>query len=230
MAYHNEPCEGIRVLLAEDHDLVRLGFRALLADQTDILLVGEAATCRDAMTLAAQENPDIILLTLTLGGESTVDCVPKLLALRDELHVLMFTASRDVELHRLAIRYGASGIVSKDQSGETLLKAIRRVHAGELWVDRGMTAALLRESQRKEYDPGPNTQAGRVASLTRRERDIAVLISKGFTTHKISETLCISEKTVRNQLVAVYDKLGVANRIELAIQAGQLGLSKASPQ
>jgi DNA-binding NarL/FixJ family response regulator len=112
-----------------------------------------------------------------------------------------------------------SGIVLKQQAGEVLRKAVRRVHAGELWAERSTTALVLEELRGGAGRQDPDSDTARVGSLTVREREIVAHVAQGRGTQKIADALCISEKTVRNHLASIYSKLGVSDRLELALYA-----------
>src|SRR2546423_2851704 len=139
------PTQAIHVLLIEDHAVVRAGLRLLIESRRGMVVVGEAANHADALAVAAREQPDIILLDLDLGAEKGLDIMPRLLAAAGQARVLILTAVRDIQDHRQAIRQGAMGLVLKEQAPETLLKAIEKVHAGEVWLDRAILASVLSE-------------------------------------------------------------------------------------
>jgi DNA-binding NarL/FixJ family response regulator len=214
----------IRILLVDDHAVVREGVRMLLEGQTDLELVGEAWD--RAGTLAQLEGapPDLVLLDLDLGGESGLDLLREISAACPDTRILVFTGVRDRDVHRSAMLRGAHGIVSKEKAAAVLLTAIRKVWAGEAWIDRSMMSALLQEARqapRRELDP----ETARIASLTPREREVIGLIAQGNGTKRLAAALGVSEKTVRNHLVSIYDKLGVSDRLELAIYAVRHGLA-----
>lgn len=219
------PVEGIRIVLVDDHAMVREGVRMLLEGQPDLALVGEAATVAGALDAVAREGPDLVLLDLDLGAENGLDLLEALVARDPALRVLVLTGVRDPDVHRRAMLQGALGVVAKEEAGAVLLAAIRKVHAGEAWVDRGMVASLLQEARRTRRAQDP--EAGRIAALTAREREIIGLVAEGNGTRPIADRLGISEKTVRNHLVSVYSKLGVSDRLELAIYAVRHGLAAA---
>jgi DNA-binding NarL/FixJ family response regulator len=223
-----EPTPRIRILLVDDHVLIRQGLRMLLDNAGDLEVVGEAARCADAVAAAAAQHPDVVLLDLDLGGESGLDCIGALASAQPAPRVIVLTGVRDVDAHRRAIRLGAAGIVLKEQAGELLVKAIRRVHAGEIWVDRTMTAAVFSDYRRDAAAAQqPDPDATRIAELTPRERAIVALVAQGLNTAAIGERLEISEKTVRNNLSIIYDKLQVHDRLTLALYAARHGLSSA---
>lgn len=215
----------IRILLVDDHVVVRQGLRMLIENHPDMRVVGEAAGCDEALEVASREVPDVVLLDLDLGSSSGLDIIPQLVSLHEKVRVLILTGVRERELHRRAIRMGAMGIVMKDQAGEMLIKAIRRVTAGEVWVDRSMTALVLQELRHGSEGQRLDTEAARIVSLTRREKEVVALIAQGFGTARIAGDLFISEKTVRNHLASIFDKLMVSDRLELAIYAVRHGLA-----
>jgi DNA-binding NarL/FixJ family response regulator len=214
----------IRIVLVDDHTLVREGVRMLIEGHDDLLLVGEAWDRAGTLETVARERPDMVLLDLDLGGESGLDLVREITALGDETRVLVLTGVRDPEVQRRAVREGALGVVAKEKAASVLLSAIRKVHAGEVWVDRGMVGSLLREA--RAALPREDPEAAKIATLTPRERDVVGLVAQGNGTARLAARLGINEKTVRNHLVSIYAKLGVADRLELAIYAGRHGLAR----
>jgi len=215
-----------RVLIIDDHAVVRAGLRMLLESQPGITVVGEAATRTEALTLTGVTQPDIILLDLDLGGENGLDCLTELLAAAPQAHVLILTGVRDTELHRRAVRLGAMGLVLKDKAAEVLLQAIARVRAGEVWLERAMIASVLGELTRSRHDQPVTPEAAKIAALTRRERQVITLVGQGLRNKQIAERLFISEATVRHHLTAIFTKLDVADRLELVIYAYQHGLAE----
>jgi DNA-binding NarL/FixJ family response regulator len=215
----------IKVLLVDDHVVMRQGLRMLIENHPDMEVVAEAERCDEALETASREMPDAVLLDLDLGSGSGLDIIPQLVSLNEKVRVIILTGVRESELHRRAIRLGAAGIVMKDQAGETLIKAIRKVTAGEVWVDRGMTALVLQELRHASEAQRLDTDAARINSLTAREREVVSLVAKGFGTARIAKDLFISEKTVRNHLASIFDKLMVSDRLELAIYAIRHGLA-----
>ena len=217
----------IRVLLVDDHAVVRTGLRLLIESRPGLQVVGEAATRPAALTAAAREHPDLILLDLDLGGSSGLDFLPELLAAAPAARVLILTGLRDAEVHRRAVRLGAMGVVVKDKAAEVLLQAIEKVHAGEVWLERTMMAATLRELTRRGTATPHDPEAAKIATLTAREREVIALVGTGLKNRQIAQRLFISETTVRHHLTAVFAKLGVADRLELVIYAYRHGLATA---
>lgn len=217
----------IRVLVVGGHTLMRAGLCMLLESQPVLSIVGEVGTCVDAVTMATREQPDVIVLDLLLGSENTLDCLAELRAVASGARTLILTGVYDSQLHRQAVLLGAVGLVLKNQAPEILFKAIERVHAGEVWIERAMMAHVLDHMTRSSGDADP--AAAGIARLTGREREVLGLIGHGLRNKQIAERLCISEVTVRHHLTSVYDKLGVADRLELVIYAYQHGLARSSP-
>ncbi len=137
--------QAIRLLLVDDQVIVREGLRLLLENQSGLTVSGEAATCQDAVALAAREQPDIILLDLDLGATHGLDCLPELLAVAPHARVLILTGVYDLDIHHQAVGRGAVGIVRKMEAADVLVKAIRKVHAGEVWLDGALMARVLND-------------------------------------------------------------------------------------
>lgn len=216
--------QDIRVLIVDEHALFRAGVGALLDGHDGLLLVAGCGSAREACELAAREQPDVILLELDLGlgAQQGLDVLPGLLEAAPNAAVLVVTAERDKAMHQAAMLQGASGIVTKDKSPEVLFKATECVHAGEAWFDRSEIGSLLRDAR-----AAANAQPGPAAQLTDRELQIIALICEGLDNRRIAARLHLSTKTVRNHLSAVFHKLGVADRLGLAIFALRQGLASA---
>ena len=215
----------IRVLIVDDHVIVRAGLRMLLESQPDLLVVGEAGTCADALTLTTREQPDIILLDLDLSGEMALASIPALLAAAPQARILILTGVRDLELHRQAVRLGALGLVLKDKATEVLLQAIAKVQAGEVWLEGTMIASVLGEITRARRAPVVDREGAKIATLTDREREVITLVGEGLRNKQIADRLAISETTVRHHLTAIFAKLEVTDRLELVIHAYRHGLA-----
>jgi DNA-binding NarL/FixJ family response regulator len=221
--------EVIRILLVDDHAMVRAGLRMLLENHRHLLVVGEAASQAEAISAVRRERPHVTLLDLDLGKENGLDFIADLIAEEPEMRVLTLTGVRDQEMHRRAVRLGAQGVVMKDRAADVLVKAIEKVHAGEVWLDRSAMAGVLADVRRVRFLPGNGPQAAGIAQLTEREREIIGLVASGHGTKQLAARLFISEKTVRNHLASIYAKLGVCDRLELALFAIRFGLASGSP-
>ena len=220
------PPQSVRVLIVDDHGIMRAGLRMLLESQSGIMVVGEASSCADALALATCTQPDVIVLDLDLGGENAVENIPTLLRTAPETRILVLTGLRDPEVHRQAIRHGALGLVFKEKAVETLLQAITKVRAGEVWLEPTMIAQVLGDLTRPQLSPQTSSEATKIARLTEREREVITLVGEGLRNRFIAERLYISEATVRHHLTAIFAKLDVSDRFELAIYAYQHGLAK----
>src|SRR5215813_14629716 len=218
--------QTIHVLIVDDHGIMRAGLRMLIESQPGITVVGEASTCADALALATDTQPDVIVLDLDLGGENAVESIPTLLRTAPDTRILVLTGVRDPEVHRHAIRQGALGLVVKEKAVETLLQAITTVQAGEVWLEPTMIARVLGDLTRPHPAPQPSAEAAKIARLTEREREVITLVGEGLRNRHIAERLYISEATVRHHLTAIFAKLDISDRFELAIYAYQHGLAK----
>ena len=220
------PPQSVRVLIVDDHGIMRAGLRMLLESQSGLMVVGEASSCADALALATCTQPDVIVLDLDLGGENAVESIPTLLRTAPETRILVLTGLRDPEVHRQAIRHGALGLVFKEKAVETLLQAITKVRAGEVWLEPTMIAQVLGDLTRPQLSPQTSAEATKIARLTEREREVITLVGEGLRNKHIAERLYISEATVRHHLTAIFAKLDISDRFELAIYAYQHGLAK----
>jgi DNA-binding NarL/FixJ family response regulator len=219
---HKVDTTPIRILIVDDHTLVRESLKILLENESDIRVVGETGGNTDALAIAIREQPDVILLDLDLGGENAIDLLHALRrAGGQRSKVLILTGIRNFEKHCEAVHCGAVGVVLKDQASQTLIKALRKVHAGEVWLDRAMIAKIFSESTHRGGQQIQDPEIAKINMLTKREREIATLIAAGFPTKRIATRLFISEKTVSNHLSAIYNKLNVTSRLELALYASR---------
>jgi DNA-binding NarL/FixJ family response regulator len=215
----------MRIAIVEDHTLAREGLRMLIESQADMEIAAEAGTVEEALAaVRGGEKPDVVLLDLDLGGINIVERIPEILEASEDTRVLVLTGIRDPELHLRALRLGALGLVLKDQAGQTVLKAIRKVHAGEAWVDRSMTASLLVDVSTAEAKRA--REAAQIATLSHREREIVAVLCEGLSNNQIAEKLFISESTVRNHMTSILSKLELLDRFELAIYCFRHGVAK----
>jgi DNA-binding NarL/FixJ family response regulator len=219
----------IRVFLIDDHRTILWGLERLIeSGNQGMQVVGTATSYSAAEKLLPQSAPDVIVLDLDLGSESGLDAIPKLIA-TSKARILVLTGLRDESVRHSAVLAGARGVVEKEARAETILAAITKVHEGEIWLDRAATGRLLVEVSRKNAArEAPNPEQQKIAALTVREREIIALTASnaGATAKAIAEKLHISEHTLRNHLTSIYEKLGVANRLELFAFAHQHKLAK----
>jgi two-component system, NarL family, nitrate/nitrite response regulator NarL len=215
-------------MIVEDHSVVLWGLKKLIDGEAPSMSVVASASNRwGALAAARQARPDVVLLDLTLGDENGLDFLPQLREAAGSGRVLVLTALRDAETHRAALRRGASGVVCKDAPAEDVLKAVRKVHAGEIWCDREAAFDVLKDLLRSGGDLSGGGATLHIATLTPKEREIISVIAseKNSTNKEVALHLRISENTLRNHLSSIYDKLGVSNRLELLKFALSHGLA-----
>jgi DNA-binding NarL/FixJ family response regulator len=205
----------IRIILVDDHDIVRLGLMALLKNQPDMEVVGEAGTAVEGVKLVEKLIPDVILMDIRLPGGGGIDACRQITERFPSCTVVMLTSYADDELVVRAIRAGAMGYVLKQVGNAELLRAIRAAASGEALIDPSTTARLL--SRIRETERKADEDAFRV--LSEREMDVLVHLAKGKTNAEISGLLELSEKTVGNYVSNMLEKLQLGNRIELAAYA-----------
>lgn len=215
----------IRILLVDDHKTMLWGLERLIqAEGPSFTLVGSASDGAEAAALCAALRPDIVLLDLDLKGSSSIDFLPALVA-NGGTRVVILSANRDQGTLAAAVKAGARGVVSKEAPTDDVLLAVRKVHGGELWLDQSLMQALL--GQLVAPAPKADPEAGRIGTLTARERDVIGMIvqGKGALNKELAEKAFISERTLRNHLTTIYQKLDVANRLELYVYATKHGLA-----
>jgi two-component system nitrate/nitrite response regulator NarL len=213
---------AIRIILVDDSSLFRDGLANLLGAQRDLEVSAATESVAVAVEHIRKTKPDIVLL----GWAASSTGSQKLFAAIQEgklaTRVIVLTGDDAKEDFVEAVRQGCCGIVPKDTSTELLLKSIRKVHAGEFWLDRITTAEVIRRLARKgSANNGSSTRNIRDqgAALSQREREIVVLVAQGFKNKEMAERMFISEQTVKNHLHNIFDKLGVSDRLELALYA-----------
>jgi DNA-binding NarL/FixJ family response regulator len=219
----------IRVFLIDDHRSILWGLERLIESGRPAMeVVGSATNCAEALKLIDETAPDLILLDIDLGGENGVREIPKLIA-RSRAKILVLTGLRDESIHDEAVLAGASGVVEKEASAETILTAIEKVHEGQIWLNRIATGRIFVEFSRESAAQAASPERAKIASLTDREREIVSVAAShaGANAKAIAEMLHISEHTLRNHLTSIYDKLDVANRLEMFAYAHKHGLAKA---
>jgi DNA-binding NarL/FixJ family response regulator len=217
-AMESEPpgSEKIRIAIADDHTIFRDGLRRLLTLEQDFEIVAEAQDGTEVMDILRDKEPDILLLDLKMPGLDGLSLLQRIQTQKIKTKIIVLTASDDEGEYVQAMRYGTSGIVLKQTATELLLKSIRKVYGGEIWLDSKTTAAVMRQFA-SPSDPGPRERD--TPRLSNREREIVALVAQGFKNKEIAERMFISEQTVKNHLHNIFDKLGVSDRLELALYA-----------
>jgi len=204
-----------RILLVDDHDIVRLGLMTLLNDQPDMEVIGEASTAAEAVRQTELLSPDVVLMDIRLPGEGGIEATRQVTTKFSNVKVVMLTSFADDELVMRAISAGAVGYVLKQVGNEELIRAIQAAARGEALLDPSTTARLL--SRVREADRKAQEDAFR--ELSDREMDVLVHLAKGKTNAEIASLLNLSEKTVGNYVSNMFEKLHLNNRIELAAYA-----------
>ena len=202
----------IRVLIADDHPVVRQGLRVLLEVAGDMEVVGEAPDGPDVARLAAELAPDVILLDLKMPGMKGPDVIADLAARRIPARTLVLTSVTDPGAARAALQAGAAGLLYKDVDPDALLRGIRSVHDGNLLVSAEVAGTLLRRGEDR-------AATGGLAVLTGREREVLEQIRQGRSNREIARALGVAEKTVKTHVSSVLAKLGVQDRTQAALYA-----------
>ena len=214
----------IRVLIADDHPVFRYGLRALLqTEATTIEVVGEAATGEEAVTLAAQVSPAVILMDVNMPGLNGIEATRRILSATPQVGILMLTMFDDDESVFAAMRVGARGYLLKGAEGEETIRAIRAVSQGEAIFSPTIARHLMGYFATPRKNPQP---ALLFPELTEREREVLTLLAQGYTNPAIAERLVLSPKTVRNHVSNIFSKLQVAGRAEAIVRARDAGLTK----
>lgn len=204
-----------RILLVDDHDIVRLGLMTLLNDQPDMEVIGEASTSQEAVNESERLKPDVVLMDIRLPGEGGIDATRQVTSRFANIKVVMLTSFADDELVMRAISAGAIGYVLKQVGNEELIRAIQAAARGESLLDPSTTARVL--SHVRKIDRQTHEDAFR--NITDREMDVLLHLAKGKTNAEIASLLNLSEKTVGNYIGSMFGKLNMNNRIELAAYA-----------
>lgn len=221
----------IRLLIVDDQDLIRRGLTALLSTAPNLEVVGESINGQDAIALAGQLNPDVVLMDVRMPIVDGVSGTRQICQQFPEIKVLMLTTFDDQEYVAQALQAGASGYLLKDTPFEELTQAIELVHKGYLHIGPGLAANVL--VQPTVAAPSKNIQVHHKQAedieiwkaLSEREKDIVRLVSQGYNNREIGKSLHIAEKTVKNYLTNILNQLNLRDRTQLAISALQIGFT-----
>ncbi|MEO8246381.1 MAG: response regulator transcription factor [Chloroflexota bacterium] len=203
---------AMRVMLVDDHTLVRSAIRQALS-APDIEVVGEAATAEEALRLAVELRPEVLLLDIDLPGMSGVDLVRELAPRLPATRIVMLTVSTDRRHLLDAVRHGAAGYLTKDLPADALLRAVRGIRSGDLPMPRAMAAQVI---EHFAHGHATGDESSELATLSARETEVLRLLEAGLTDREIADALTISTRTVESHVSAVLHKLGVRNRAEAA--------------
>jgi DNA-binding NarL/FixJ family response regulator len=213
----------IKLLIADSYPVIRAGIRSILASSNDVQVVGEAQDGPDTIEKTIQLSPDVVITDLRMPNSEGLSVLRSLHTRAPQAKVILFTSSENKDDYIEAMKLGCCGILPKDASPAMILKSIQKVQAGEIWLDSNTTAAVIRQFAAPSDSPlaqvTANAKPRERAQLSQREREIIVLIAQGYKNKEIAEKMFITEQTVKNHLHNVFDKLGVSDRLELALYA-----------
>jgi two-component system, NarL family, response regulator DevR len=204
-----------RILLVDDHEVVRLGLKSLLERHPQFEVVGEASSAREAMEIVNNSHPDVVVMDIRLPGTSGIEACEEITGRYPEIKVIMLTSYAEDEMLFSAIRAGASGYILKQIGGEDLVRALEAVGRGEAMLDPTVTQRVFQEVRRAVKEE----EASAFAHLSQQEKHVLLLVSEGKTNREIAKSLFLGEGTVRNYVSSILSKLGVNNRAEAAAYA-----------
>jgi DNA-binding NarL/FixJ family response regulator len=205
----------IRIAVADDHAMFRDGLRMLLNASRDLTVVGEAANGDDCLKVLTKLKPDILLLDLRMPGMDGLEVLEQIKLHSIPTRVIALSDAKNNRDVVSAMRRGARGIVQKQSAGQVLIKIIRRVHSGEISLDESLGVAVMQDFSRPAEAPPRRKNV----LLSDREKEIVHLVAQGFRNREIAEKLFIAQQTVKNHVHDIFDKLGVSDRLELALYA-----------
>lgn len=204
-----------RIILVDDHEVVRLGLKALLDRHPHFEVVGEAASSREAIELVSNIQPDVVVMDVRLPGTSGIEACEEITRRYPTTKVIMLTSYAEDEMLFSAIRAGASGYILKQIGGNDLINALEAVSRGEALLDPAVTQRVFQEVRRAVREE----EASAFAHLSQQEKHVLLLVSEGKTNREIAKALFLGEGTVRNYVSSILSKLGVSNRAEAAAYA-----------
>jgi two-component system nitrate/nitrite response regulator NarL len=218
--------ELIRIIVADGCANFRAGLCNLLTPEENFRVVARAADGEEVLEVIEEYRPDILLLDLCIPGSDGLTTLKKLWESQTKTKVIVLAASKDKNQFVQAMKFGARGIIMKQTGTELLIKSIRKLHAGEIWLDSDTMVAVMRQfSSRMEPTPPSSREEDRVP-LSQRELEIVTLVTQGFRNKEIAQKLSISEQTVKNHMHNIFDKLAVSDRLELALYAVHQNIRK----
>lgn len=199
----------IRIMIVDDHEVVRMGMRAVIEPEADLTVVGEAANGAEALAKVGILDPQVILMDVRMEKMSGIEACREIKSQHPHVAILMLTSYTDDDAILSSVMAGASGYLLKNERRAELLKAIRLVAAGQSLLD----TAIAKQAMERMASQAPGSE------LTEREREVLALIARGYTNKQIADTLYVSEKTARNHVSHILEKLGLSRRSEAAAYA-----------
>ena len=219
-----EQHQQIRVLLIALYPIIQESLRLLLEKDSEISVIGMINDSIKLPDFLDSETPNIILIYLINEEPDTVKDIPMLQEAFPDARLIVLATGKDTDNQMRAVQHGASGIITKDQNSSVLLRAIKQIHRGDTWISQKLLAQVLNNGAKSKNGVPKTWETMNIDTLTEREREVIAMIGKGFNNKNISNTLGISEATVRHHLSSVYSKLGIEDRLNLIIYAYQHGL------
>ena len=213
--------DPIRIFLVDSYILMRTGIRLIIESHPEMKVVGEAGNSDEAFELIDSSQPNIMLLSLDSEGIIGLELIQKLLSDTINLRIILLAQGNEAPTILSAVKAGVLGIVLKNQAQEVLIKAIEKVHAGEIWIERSMITDLLSGFVHNKQAIAQDPETRRIGLLSAREIKVIQLLGKGLRNKQIAEQLCLSETTVRHYLTSIYNKLDVKDRLELLVYANR---------
>jgi two-component system, NarL family, response regulator DevR len=217
--------DDVRVILADDHEVVRLGLRTLLDDVGWVRVVAEAGNAEEAVRLAEQHRPDVVIMDIRMPGASGIDACREITSRFADVRVIMLTSFGDDELILKALQAGASGYILKQVGNRSLVSALEAVRQGNAALDPQVTRLVIDQIRKDETA----RQTAAFRDLSPREMEVLAEVAKGLSNNEIAAVLNLSEKTVRNHVSAILNELGLNNRIEAATYAVRHDIERHLP-
>jgi len=212
----------IKVLLIDPHQISLWGMRHLIATVNSYHVCASASNAKEALAHAVDHKPDVIVLEPDLDGEDGLGLISAILE-KTNAKIIIYSGSKNTSLHDQAVVKGARGVITKTESTDTLLKAIEKIHIGELWINRNATSRILMQIAQANAPKALSNEQKKLATLSTKEEKVtrAIQMYAEKTLKEIAGTLNISEHTLRNHLASIYSKLDLRNRLELYVFCGK---------
>lgn len=215
----------IRVLVVDDHELVRSGITRMLADNPDIDVIGQASSGEDAIEFVRKQRPDIVLMDIRMPGIGGLEATRKILRIDDSIRVIVVTACADDPYPTRVMQSGASAYITKGADIQEMVRAIRQAHSGQRYISPEIAQKMALKQISGDKDE--NGELSLFERLSEREMQIAMMVVDCQKVQDISDKLCLSPKTVNSYRYRIFEKLEISSDVELALMAVRLGLLDA---